>query len=59
MKTHGHYETISSIKYASGIVDCLYGREIKNTKVKQNLFRAKKRQQRSTKPRKTRCDYEN
>lgn len=41
MKTHGHYETISSVKYASGIVDCLYGREIKNTKVKQNLFRAK------------------
>lgn len=42
MRTHGHYETISSVKYASGIVDCLYGREIKNTKVKQNLFRAKK-----------------
>lgn len=59
MKTHGHYETISSVKYASGIVDCLYGREIKNTKVKQNLFRANKRQYRSTKPRKTRRDYEN
>lgn len=52
MKTHGHYETISSVKYACGVVDCLYGREIKNTKVKQNLFRAKKRQHRSTKPKK-------
>lgn len=59
MKPHGHYETVSEVKYASGIVDCLYGREIKNKKVKQNLFRAKKRQHRSSRPRKTRRNYEN
>lgn len=59
MKTHGHYETISAVKYANGIIDCLYGREIKNTKVKQNLFRANKRQYRSSRQRKARRNYEN
>lgn len=54
MKTHGHYETISAVKYASGIIDCLYDREIKNTKAKQNLIRAKKRQHRLSRPKKTR-----
>ena len=59
MKTHGHYKTLSAIKQQTEIVDILVKkREVKSSKVKQELIRDKKRDYRLSRPKKTRYNDE-
>lgn len=60
MKTHGYYKTISAIKQQTEIVEILVERrEVKSQKLKRMLIRDMKRDCRLSRPKKTRCNYEN
>ena len=59
MKTHGHYKTISAIKQQTEIVDSLVERrEAKSPKLKRMIIRDMKREYRLSRPKRTRCIYE-
>ena len=59
MKTHGHYKTLSAIKQQTEIVSILVERrEVKSPKLKRMLIRDMKRNYRLSRPKKTRCIYE-
>lgn len=60
MKTHGHYETLSAIKQQTEIVEILVERrEVKSPKLKRMIIRDMKREYRLSRPKRTRCIYEN
>lgn len=60
MKTHVHYKTISAIKQQTEIVEILVERrEVKSPKLKRMIIRDMKRDYRLSRPKKTRCNYEN
>lgn len=59
MKTHGHYETLSAIKQMTEFVGSLVGDTVHSHKVRQAIIRGKKRYYRESRPKKTRCIYEN
>ena len=60
MKTHGHYKTLSAIKQQTEIVEILVERrEVKSPKLKRMIIRDIKRNYRLSRPKKTRCNYEN
>lgn len=59
MKTHGHYETISAIKQTAEIIESLIGKKVKSSKVRQWNIRDMKREYRQSRPKRTRCIYEN
>ena len=60
MKTHGHYKTLSAIKQQTEIVEILVERrEIKSPKLKRMIIRDMKRGYRQSRPKRTRCIYEN
>jgi len=59
MKSHGHYETIAAIKQTTEIIESLIGKKVKSSKVRQMNIRDMKREYRLSRPRKTRCNYEN
>lgn len=59
MKTHGHYKTIAAIKQTTEIIEILIGKKVKSSKVRQWNIRDMKREYRSLRPRKARCNYEN
>ena len=59
MKTHGYYKTLSSIKQQTEIVEILVERrEVKSTKLKRMIIRDMKRNYRLSRPKRTRCIYE-
>ena len=59
MKTHGHYETIAAIKQTTEIIESLIGKKVKSSKVRQWNIRDMKREYRLSRPKRTRCNYEN
>ena len=59
MKSVGHYETIAAIKQTTEIIESLIGKKVKSSKVRQWNIRDMKREYRLSRPRKTRCNYEN
>lgn len=59
MKSHGHYETIAAIKQTTEIIESLIGKKVKSSKVRQMNIRDMKREYRLSRPKKTRCNYEN
>lgn len=59
MKTKIYYLTLSVKKFSRGVIDWANGRKVKNSKVQQALVRGKKRAYRLSRPKKTRCNYEN
>ena len=59
MKTHGHYETSSAIRQMTELVGSLVGDTVHSRKVRMVMIRAKKRLYRQSRPKKTRCMYEN
>ena len=60
MKTHGHYKTLSAIKQQTEIVEILVERrEVKSPKLKRMIIRDMKREYRLSRPKRTRCIYEN
>ena len=58
MKTHGYYETIAAIKQTTEIIESLIGKKVKSSKVRQWNIRDMKREYRLSRPKKTRCIYE-
>ena len=58
MKPKIYYETLSVTRFSRGIIDWSNGRKVKNSKVRQELVRGKKRDYRLSRPKKTRCNYE-
>ena len=60
MKTHGHYKTLSAIKQQTEFVEILVERrEVKSPKLKRMIIRDMKRGYRKSRPKRTRCIYEN
>lgn len=60
MKTHGHYKMLSAIKQQTEIVGVLVERrEVKSQKLKLMIIRDMKREYRLSRPKRTRCIYEN
>lgn len=59
MKTKFYYEVISAKRFSRGFIDWTNGLNVKSSKVQQELIRGKKRDYRLSKPKKTRCNYEN
>jgi hypothetical protein len=58
MKTHGYYETIAAIKQTTEIIESLIGKKVKSSKVRQWNIRDMKREYRLSRPKRTRCTYE-
>lgn len=59
MKTKFYYEMLSMTRFSRGVIDWAKGRKVKSSKVQQELIRGKKRVYRLSRPKKTRCNYEN
>lgn len=59
MKTKFYYEMLSVKRFSRGVVDWANGCKVKSSKVQQELIRGKKRAYRLSRPKKTRCNYEN
>ena len=59
MKTHGHYETLSAIRQMTELIGSLVENTVHSHKVRMVIIRSKKRLYRQSRPKKTRCIYEN
>lgn len=59
MKSYGYYKTVSALRQADDLVDSLLGYKTNNSKVRQYIIRDLKRDYRLSRPKKTRCNYEN
>lgn len=54
-----HYETLSALRYANSVLEYVKTGKTNNSLVRREELRYKKRVYRQSRPRKTRCDYEN
>lgn len=59
MKTKFYYEMLSAKRFSRDFIDWANGRKVKSSKVQQELIKGKKRDYRLSRPKKTRCNYEN
>lgn len=59
MKNRRYYETVSAIKCSNAAFDWAMGWGTNNSRIIHNVIRSKKRQYRSSRPKRTRCIYEN
>lgn len=59
MKTHGHYEISSAIRQMTELIGNLVGDTVHSHKVRRVIIRSKKKYYRQSRPKKTRCNYEN
>lgn len=59
MKSVGHYESISARKYANGALEHAKTGKTNNSQIIRGVLRYEKRKARLSRPRKTRCNYEN
>lgn len=59
MKTHGHYETLSALRYAHGVLQYAKTGKTNHSQVIREKLRYKKRVARKSRPKKTRCIDEN
>ena len=58
MKTHGHYETLSAMKYAHGVLQYAKTGKTNHLQVMRSVHRRQKTVARQSRPKKTRCIYE-
>ena len=58
MKTHGHYETLSAMKYAHGVLQYAKTGKTNHSQVMRSVYRWKKIVARKSRPKKTRCIYD-
>ena len=54
-----HYDTVSALRYANGALEYVKTRKTNNSQIIRGLLRYKKRVARLSRPKKTRCNYEN
>lgn len=54
-----HYETLSALRYANGAREYVKTGKTNNSLIMRDCYRGEKRKARLSRPRKTRCIYEN
>lgn len=59
MKTHGHYETLSAMKYAHGVLQYAKTGKTNNSQIIRSVHRWQKTVARQSRPKRTRCIDEN
>lgn len=59
MKSNSHYETIAAIKQMRKLVDYMVGGKVKSRKVRRIFIKGAKKVYRKSRPKRTRCIYEN
>lgn len=59
MKSREHYETLSALRYAQGVLDYVKKGKTNNSLIRREVLRGEKIKARLSRPKKTRCDYEN
>ena len=59
MKTHGHYETLSAMKYAHGALEYAKTGKTNNSQIIRSVHRWQKTVARQSRPKRTRCIDEN
>ena len=58
MKTHGHYETLSALRYAHGVLQYAKTGKTNHSQVMRSVYRRQKTVARQLRPKRTRCIYE-
>jgi hypothetical protein len=59
MKTHEHYRTLSAIKQMTELIGHMVGDTVKSQKIRRFIIRGAKRVYCQSRPKRTRCVYEN
>ena len=59
MKSKDHYETLSALRYAHGVLQYAKTGKTNHSQVMRSVYRRQKTVARQSRPKRTRCIYEN